>query len=260
MLFLHWGARRGLFRLTTRADVELLRDAGRGVTQLAQGDLRSFWLSLDLTKPESARDELLEFVPALVREYGDVAATVAAEWYEQVRLEQVGAYNATTVNVTNRAQVQGSVRYAAGQLFTDDPGKMLALVAGGVQRYVLASQRGTVARNVQQDPSKPRFARVPTGAKTCAWCTLLASRGFVYLNRQTAGINDHYHDDCNCQAVAEWDSSQSGIAGYDPADLSAKYEDARAAAAAQGVPLTDRNIATQMRTLYPDAFTDSHTH
>lgn len=246
--------------MTTRADVELLRDAGRGVTELARADLRAFWSTLDLTRPEAVRDELIEFVPQLVREYGDVAATAAAEWYEQVRFQQVGPFNAATTNATNVAQVQGSVKYAAGRLFTDRPDDMLAILAGGVQRYVLASQRGTVARNVQLDPSKPRFARVPTGAKTCAWCTLLASRGFVYLTKQTAGINDHYHDDCNCQAVAEWEADRHYITGYDPDDLYAKYEDARAAADAQGLPLTDRNIATKLRDLYPDAFTDSHTH
>jgi len=246
--------------LTTRSDVDTLRDAGNGVVTLAQRDLQGFWNSLDLSRPEAARDELLEFVPQLVREYGDVAATVAAEWYEQVRFTAVGAYNATTVNATNVEQVQRGVRYAAGRLFTDNPGSMLALVAGGVQRYVLASQRGTVARNVQQDPSKPRFARVPTGAKTCAWCAMLASRGFVYLNRSTAGVSDHYHSDCNCQAVAEWDADQHYITGYDPDAMYAKYQDGRAAADSLGLPLTDANIATQMRAMYPGDFTDSHTH
>lgn len=246
--------------MTTRADVNQLRDAGRGVVALAQRDLQAFWDTLDLTRPESARDELIEFVPQLVREYGDVAATVAAEWYEQVRFDAVGAYNATTVNATNAAQVRSGVRYAAGQLFTDDPAAMLSLLAGGVQRYVMASQRGTVARNVQRDPSKPRFARVPTGAKTCAWCTMLASRGFVYHSSTTAQQRDHYHDDCNCQAVAEWEADRHYIAGYDPDAMYDKYQDARAAADALGLPLTDRNIAAQMRALYPDAFTDSHIH
>lgn len=238
----------------------MLRDAGRGVVALAQRDLNSFWSSLDLTKPERARDELLEFVPQLVREYGDVAATAAAEWFEQVRYALLGPINATTVNLTNAQQVQSSVRSAAGQLFTDSPTNMLAMLAGGVQRYVMASQRGTVARNVQLDPAKPRFARVPTGAKTCAWCTLLASRGFVYLTKQTAGINDHYHGDCDCQAVAEWEADRHHIAGYDPDAMYAKYQDARAAADAQGLKLDDRNIAAQMRALYPDDFTDGHTH
>ncbi|WIE65947.1 hypothetical protein DEI99_005255 [Curtobacterium sp. MCLR17_036] len=246
--------------MTTRADVDTLRDAGQGVVTLARRDLQSFWSSLDLTRPEAARDELLEFVPQLVREYGDVAATVAAEWYEQVRYEQAGAYNATTVNTTNVEQIRAGVRANAGQLFTDTPDVMLALLSGGVQRYVLASQRGTIARNVQLDPSKPRFARVPTGAKTCAWCTLLASRGFVYLTAQTAGVSDHYHSECNCQAVAEWEADRHYIAGYDPDAMYEKYQDARAAANSLGLPLTDANIATQMRALYPGDFTDGHTH
>lgn len=246
--------------MTTRADVTQLRDAGRGVVALARQDLQSFWDSLDLTRPEAARDELLDFVPQLVQEYGDVAATVAAEWYEQVRFDAVGAYNATTVNATDIAQVQAGVRSAAGKLFGDNPESMLTLLAGGVQRYVMASQRGTVARNVQTDPSKPRFARVPTGAKTCAWCTLLSSRGFVYLTQKTAQQTDHYHTDCDCQAVAEWEADRHYIAGYDPDAMYDKYQDARAAADALGLPLTDRNIAAQMRALYPDAFTDSHIH
>ncbi|WP_065962854.1 hypothetical protein [Curtobacterium sp. UCD-KPL2560] len=237
-----------------------LRDAGRGVVALAQQDLRAFWDTLDLSRPEAARDELVEFVPQLVREYGDVAATVAAEWYEQVRFDAVGPFNATTVNATDAGQVQGGVRYAAGNLFGDDPASMLAVLVGGVQRYVLASQRGTVARNVQLDPSKPRFARVPTGAKTCAWCTLLASRGFVYLTKSTAAATDHYHDDCDCQAVAEWEADRHYITGYDPDAMYDKYLEARSAADAAGLRLTDKNIATQMRALYPDAFTDSHTH
>lgn len=246
--------------MTTRDDVNTLRDAGRGVVSLARSDLQAFWNSLDLSRPEAVRDELLEFVPQLVREYGDVAATVAAEWYEQVRFEAVGAYNATTVNATNVEQVQAAVRAQAGRLFTGDPVAMLSLVSGGVQRYVMASQRGTIARNVQLDPSKPRFARVPTGRKTCAWCTMLASRGFVYLNRQSAGVSDHYHGDCDCQAVAEWESDRHYISGYDPDQMYDQYLEARAAADALGQPLNDRNIAVQMRTLYPDAFTDGHIH
>jgi hypothetical protein len=245
--------------VTTRDDVNTLRDAGRGVVALARNDLQAFWNSLNLSRPEAVRDELIEFVPQLVREYGDVAATVAAEWYEQVRFPVAGAYNATTVNATNAAQVEGGVRATAGKLFTDSPEAMLALVSGGVQRYVMASQRGTIARNVAQDPSKPRFARVPTGRKTCAWCTMLASRGFVYLNRQTAGVSDHYHGDCDCQAVAEWEADRHYITGYDPDQMYDQYLEARAATDALGQPLSDRNIAVQMRTLYPDAFTDSHT-
>lgn len=153
--------------------------------------------SLRLNRPEEARDLLLEYVPELVAKYGDIAATAAAEWYEQVRSGQVdGAYNALTVPSVDSAVVQGSVRYAAGDLFTDSPLQTLALLSGAMQRWVMYSGRQTVARNARHDPSQPRFARVPTGDKTCAFCSLMASRGFVYYTKQTAGLTREYHDEC----------------------------------------------------------------
>ena len=38
----------------------------------------------------------------------------------------------------------------------------------------------------QNDPTRPKYARVPQG-KTCAFCAMLASRGFVYASEDTAG-------------------------------------------------------------------------
>lgn len=250
--------------VTSRADVDLLLNATRGIVVLARRELDAFYRSLTVTDPYLIRDALLAFVPELVDRYGDYAATVAAEWYEGVRSAAVGgSFNAQTVGAAPAAQVQGSVRYSVGRLFDGDPDGMLSLLAGAVQRYVFQSQRGTIARNVQVDPSKPRFARVPSGAKTCAWCSMLASRGFVYLTRETAGINDHYHDDCDCQIVSQWDDV-SAIAGYDPDELYGMYMTARQQVEAAGVRSPSQHqIAAEMRRLFPESFTDGvleHTH
>lgn len=243
--------------MTTRAEVEELRRGGQLVVGQARAELQAFFATVDLTQPELVRDLLLDFVPALVREYGDVAATIAAEWYEQVRAGQVGgAYNAVTSAGVAEDAVTGGVRYAAGHLFTDNPLGTLALISGALQRYVSYSSRDTVARNAGRDPARPRFARVPTGAKTCAWCTLLASRGFVYLTRDTAGATEDYHDDCDCQAVAEFDKDAHHIDGYDPDALYDMYMAAREESGAT----TDGDIAAAMREMFPGQFTDSHVH
>ena len=71
--------------------------------------------------------------------------------------------------------------------------------------------------NARQDPLKPKFARAPTGAETCKFCIMLASRGFIYLTEGTAGIN-HYHPDCDCRIVPGFDDD-AGIEGYDPDEL-----------------------------------------
>ncbi|MGX9349176.1 VG15 protein [Microbacterium sp. KNMS] len=220
---------------------------------MAQNELRGLFSAADLSRPEAVRDALVEVVPLLVREYGELAATVAAEWYESVH---PGTFLAQTARDTfPEAGVVENVRYHAGALFTDDPAAALTGLSGAMQRFVFYSGRNTVARNVQLDPERPRFARVPSGAHTCAWCSLLASRGFEYMNQKTAGLNDHYHDDCDCQIVAEWDRDRAHIDGYDPDRLYEMYQAAREAAPAA----SDKAIAAKMRRLFPGEFTDSVT-
>lgn len=240
--------------MTSRDDLNRLTAAQRELVRMAQNELRGFFSTVDLTRPERVRDALLEIVPLLTREYGELVATVAAEWFEQVH---PGTFLAQTAAETfPSAGVTENVRYHAGSLFTDDPYAALSGISGAMQRFILYSGRTTVARNVQLDPSNPRFGRVPTGAKTCAWCSLLASRGFVYLTRESAGIvASDYHDDCDCQIVPEWGSGSSHIAGYDPDRLYDQYLQARDASGS-GDP---KDIAASMRRMFPDDFTDGVT-
>lgn len=242
--------------MTTRADVERLRSANTRLVDLALADLRQAFSALDLSRPERVRNELLEVVPALVREYGDVAAVVAAEWYEEVRAREVGgSYAARLGEKVADAAPESTVKYAAGHLFTEAPEQALGVLTGSLQRHVLYSGRDTVARNVRLDPAKPRYARVPTGGKTCAWCSMLASRGFVYHNERIAS-ND-FHNDCDCAAVMEWDREQHHIEGYDPDTMYDQYLEARDVSGSN----EPNDIAAAMRRLHPNDFTDGvHEH
>lgn len=214
--------------MTTRADVDRLGRAQSRVTALVRADLEAFFASLSLSNPAAARDALLEFVPILVSEYGTVSATVAAEWYEEVRARDVGGlYTARLGDLTPDEAVRGGVRYAAGHLWTDNPQMTLAVLSGAVQRYVQYGGRDAVARNVAADPKRPRFARVPRGQTTCAFCTMTASRGFVYHSESSAGVSDKFHDDCDCQVVMSWDRDTPHIEGYDPDRLYELYSSAR---------------------------------
>lgn len=214
--------------MTSRADLDRLTAAQRELVRMARNELSGFFATVDMTRPEMVRDALVEIVPLLVQEYGELAATAAAEWYESVH---PGAFLAQTAPRTfPEAGVVESVRYHAGQLFTDDPGAAFDGLSGAMQRFVFYSGRSTVARNVQRDPARPRFARVPAGAHTCAFCLLMASRGFVYWSRETAGMTEHFHDSCDCMVTPSWDSERAQIAGYDPDRLYEMYQAAREAA------------------------------
>lgn len=59
-----------------------------------------------------------------------------------------------------------------------------------------------------------RYARVP-GGTSCAFCLMLASRGFVYHSTTSAGEDKgHYHNRCHCAVVAG--NLKMKVNGYDP--------------------------------------------
>ncbi|WP_417556234.1 hypothetical protein [Microbacterium sp.] len=241
--------------MTDRDDVESLRADQAKVADLALEEIRALAARLDWSTPEAAHDALIEIVPAIVNEYGDIAATVAAEWYEDTRPMVLGPYTARTVDAASEEQIRGSLGALLGDSGTPDAA--LAAIQGGIRRLVQYSGRATIARNVQLDPGEVRFARIPTGGKTCAWCEMLASRGFVYYTRESAGALMQYHDSDDCALVASWEAEQEHIAGYDPDAMYDRYLAARDELEAEGnTAPTDKQIAGRLRRLFPEQYTD----
>lgn len=240
--------------MTTRADVNRLADTNRRIVELAKADLLDLMGAMDLSTPEAVRDALLEIVPEMVREYGDVAAAAAAEWYSDLRAASgiPGRHVTALSDGADLDAVAGSVRSLAGGLWGDDPLGVASALGAALQRYITYSSRDTVRRNAAKDPQRARYARVPTGEVTCAFCEMTASRGFVYHSKQLAGDGNDYHDDCNCQVVVEWDAAPAHIQGYDPDAMYSRYQAARNSANS-GDP---NEIAAAMRRLYPDQYTD----
>lgn len=239
--------------MVRRSDVDRYARAANTISDQAVNDLNKV-LDLVAGLPvEEARDELLAILPDLVDYYGDTLAVVAAEWYEQIR-EDPSKFSTVLADAYPTEQVQGTVQYAGKFLAAGDEDAARELLAGAMQRWIMYSGRETVARNVALDPSKPRFARVPVG-ETCAWCDMLASRGWVYHSKETAGINGGYHDRCNCQIVPSWESGEAHLEGYDPDDLYDKYMAARQEIEAEGIRSpSDKEIAVRMQKLFPERY------
>ena len=111
------------------------------------------------------------------------------------------------------------------------------------QMAVHAAQRQQMA-NIAADPTRPRWARVPRGRVTCAFCTMLAGRGFVYTSEEAAGggLGNKYHNHCDCEPVPTW--GEAKLSGYDPGRLDALYKEA-----ARGLPAgaSYRDVLARMR-------------
>lgn len=95
-----------------------------------------------------------------------------------------------------------------------------------ISEFLEQQARLSMRNRIEADPSKPRWARIPRGLKTCAFCYMLSSRGFKYLSEESAGGREHYyHPRCDCQVIPSW--GEQKIDGYDPDSMYKDYLAAR---------------------------------
>lgn len=241
--------------MATATDVRRLRAANADLANRAAADFRSLFASLDLSNPVVSRNELLVVVPLLTTTYGGLSAAVSAEWYDELRADtgQRGRFRAQPAPPVSEEAVRAQARWAAGGLWSDNPGGIVGVLANDVDKYVRQPGRDTIGRNAGRD--RARWARVPSGVNTCAFCTMLAGRGFAYRSEHTASRDangEDYHGGCNCEAVPDW-SDNPILEGYDPDRYFDLYNEA-AAVAGRNDP---KAVLAEMRT--NGRVTDAHT-
>lgn len=117
-----------------------------------------------------------------------------------------------------------AARYQAGKLVEGDTGAFVDACTDLLEHSMKRALNDTVSKNVARDKKRGiRYARVPMGGETCAFCLMLASRGFVYSSASTAGEGVHYHKSCRCKAVPGV-QGVTKVAGYSPDRLYKLYK------------------------------------
>lgn len=218
--------------MATAAQVASQRLTQSEIVAAARAELRAFWRSLDLANPELARDVLVEYMPALVNKYGQAAGFASAEFYDELRADIATERRFTAIIAeADDEAVIAATRRLAGSLFGGDVAQVLSGLEAVADKHVKQVARSTIQQSAAADPAKPGWARVPSGATTCAWCLKLASRGFVYESKESAASRKdggRYHHFCDCAAVPEFSDSPR-LEGYDPDALYEQYKAAEAA-------------------------------
>jgi hypothetical protein len=118
----------------------------------------------------------------------------------------------------------------------DSPEHAMASLALRAVREVENAGRRQIIHAVENEPADGvirGWARVATGAETCAWCLMLVSRGPVYMFASSAGLRlddttaarmvaagtdvsaemDAWHDGCDCKVVPVFVREQSNWPG-----------------------------------------------
>ena len=179
-----------------------------------------------------------------VQGYDDVAAELAAQWYDH-RAEQGGARldQAVTMTTYRPDSVDAVARYQARKLAKGGDAAFAKACGEFARDDAFRSLNETISANVGRDKDKGvRFARVPTGFETCTFCLMLASRGAVYHTRKSAGEFKHFHRRCDCKIVPGFgdDPDAELVEGVRPKELRERYRAIKQIDSMEGLTDSDR--------------------
>lgn len=219
--------------------------------------------------------------PAEVKEmmgrYADAASQLSGDYYQNVRdvwarysgyemadftpasidadraVWQIeGGFSNTDYNGLTYTQVKNGQAKSGATL--DDLWPSFGTDEMAAYRYaaeiVRVAARLTTQRSAAIDPTHPKYARVPSGSYTCAFCVMCASRGFAYWNEETAGKYKPFHKDDDCRIIPMWGAAK--LNHYDQNHYLSMYEAAKTRAASSSA----NDICAEMRRLYPNQLTD----
>ena len=199
-----------------RAAVDFLTEEINGISADAQARVLRVLQGINWTPENVAecRELVLQALAAVMPTYTGMAAQASADFYDAAREMVVGErLGAQAISDFDMRKTEGAVRGFVRFVLRDDVQTFNDQVLQRIDYEMKRSANMSVVENGRRDPKRVRYARVPTGAETCDFCLMLASRGFVYQSEGTAGAG-HTHYACDCRCVPGWDGME--VEGYDP--------------------------------------------
>jgi hypothetical protein len=185
-----------------------LRKRQEQLTRLAANDLAALWRQV--SNAVEANQALRTVLPSLLQTYGQAAAALAADWYDEARhiAEVGGAFTAIPADFADQG-VDELAGWASNK--GTDLDSIRTLAEGGMQRRIATWSRETIVGSALADPAADGWQRVGLGS--CAFCRMLIGRGAVYTEA-TADFASHDH--CNCAAVPAFRGKPRPVKKYTP--------------------------------------------
>ena len=162
---------------------------------------------------------LIDYCYNIVRQYGEAAGALSAEMYDAVAALE-GRYLAPA-EIAELASYGDVAKAVNGTL---NVSQNVEEIASAAARWVKMASADTTLHNAIRDGAQ--FAWIPYG-KTCAFCLVLASRGWQYASKAAlkGGHAEHIHSNCDCQSAIRYDN-KSTVDGYDPDEYLSMYRHA----------------------------------
>ena len=209
-----------------RAAVDFLTEEINGISADAQARVLRVLQGINWTPENIAecRELVLQALAAVMPTYSTMAAQASADFYDAARELVVGErMGARAISDFDMRKTEGAVRGFVRFVLDGRVETFNEQVLQRIDYEMKRSANMSVVENGRRDPKSVRYARVPTGAETCDFCLMLASRGFVYQSEGTAGAG-HTHYACDCRCVPGWDGME--VEDYDPRSIYDRWQDA----------------------------------
>lgn len=227
---------------------KLAETASASLETVLMADLQAFDPNMSDKEWKELRELLIEDLYQTRLYWSDAAGLAACEFYDKIISNHDGTGlfgTAALPDQVSRKVCADVIRALAKHLFEGDFQKFIEKVKDNAHNGVRRYANDTILKNVKRDGMKGiRYARVPVGIETCAFCIMLASRGFVYYSKESASANGHVHPNCDCKIVPGFDGDV--IEGYDPSVYEGIYN---AGNRGNGMKDTINNIRRDI--LYP---------
>lgn len=183
--------------------------------------MQGVWDSLKTTERIYVSKALKQGWEWVLERYGNMAATLASDYFEVQASELRLNPKVRLAPPMDAPRAEARLGWA---LSTDNQWANVSLL---LDELVKQPYRSTFQNSALD--SGAGWARVPSGATTCAWCLMLASRGGVYRTKELAQLGTNgkkYHGSCDCQPVLVR-GPEDYPDGYDPSGLYDQYQQAR---------------------------------
>lgn len=196
-----------------------LRNDLAELTGFAATDLTVVWRQVQ--EAAQAETALRDILPGLIDAYGAAAATIAAEWYDDLRVKvgAAGRFSAIPADIRDTGS-HALIGWALTK--ANDMSAFQSLIEGGMQRRITTFGRLTVTSSSLADPRVDGWQRVSRGGCSTGFCDMLAGRGAVYSE---ATADFAVHDNCHCVAVPAFSGEPRPVKPYTPSTRQATDAD-----------------------------------
>lgn len=162
-------------------------------------------------------EAIIDYAYALATKYGEGSASLAAAMYDAIAGMQSAivpsAELASTASYTDVAKAVYATKNSEANL------------VNAVSRLVKQVASDTMLQNAERDGA--RFAWIPHGGETCAYCLMLAGTGWHEAGKNTLNgkYSGHVHSHCRCEYCIDFKGDMV-VGGYDVSKIRKKIASA----------------------------------